>query len=72
MNKNYTLSFLLLDSMCLSNLPICISLYYTLQNKIIINQNIVILFRCYFNFSASFPPKKGKDEARKYVNTGGS
>ena len=28
MNKNYTLSFLLLDSMCLS-LPICISLYFT-------------------------------------------
>ena len=54
MNKNYTLSFLLLDSMCLS-LPICISLYFT-------NQNIVILsvFRCYFNFMASFPPKKKK------------
>ena len=33
MDKNYTLSFLLLDSMCLSNLPICISLYYTLQNN---------------------------------------
>ena len=62
MNKNYTLSFCYLIQ--------CVYLIYlfvflcTSQNKII-NQNIVIIFRCYFNFSASSHQKR-KEETRKY------